>query len=469
MEKVSWEFPDFGIHMAKNNGSRHTQETKTVFGTNWMLELYRRDNDNDNDDDTKSLPAADEQQQQQNHKKLRFNFVVTRKRLSYREPVCLRVRYAFFVHHNSDVGASSSSLLWSDDRLGREFEVGTQFDVDNLALFDDFDSMNKSLAADDGTLVITVHFKLLSSSSTDDKAAAASCWKPAKIVPHPTLSRLRTDRTWADIAFSVVDDNADGGGRRKFLYAHRNILALHAPALLRLATAATTTNESSNSNNDRVIKEEEKDEENACSGSSSTTTIIVELPVWVVDPLALENLLAYIYDGSLPHRCDTYDSARAMLFAADRFACTSLKLYVESYMAEEILNHSNAADFLLLADALSCPFLKEAVFDEIAFVPSVVFDTEGWTTRVLKCERLVMEVMTARYCEPTEDERQRHVECLSVNTLRYRLVKQGLDVDGSRETLVKRLKTAHHRDHDAPASDAASATNSTGTSSYSSS
>jgi hypothetical protein len=339
--------------------------------------------------------------------------------------------------------------------------------VDNLALFDDFDSMNKSLAVDDGTLVITVHFKLLSSSSADDKAAvAASCWKPAKIVPHPTLSRLRTDRTWADIAFSVVDDNADGGGRRKFLYAHRNILALHAPALLRLAIAATTTNESSNSSNDRVIREEEEEEEDACSGTSSTTTII-ELPDQVVDPLALENLLAYIYDGSLPHRCDTYDSARALLLAADRFECTSLKLYVESYMAEEILNHANAADFLLLADALSCPLLKEAVFDEIAFVPSAVFNTEGWTTRVLKCERLVMEVMTARYCEPTEDERQRHVECLSVNTLRYRLVKQGLDVDGSRETLVKRFKTAHHGVHDAPACDAASATTSTGSTSSS--
>jgi hypothetical protein len=455
MEKVSWEFPDFGIHMAKN-GSRHTQEAKTVFGANWMLELYRRDNDND--DDTKSLPAADEQQQQQNHKKLRFDFVFTRKRLSYREPVCLRVRYAFFVRRISDVGASSSSLLWSDDRLGREFEVGTQFDVDNLALFDDLDSMNKSLAADDGTLVITVHFKLLSSSSADDKAAAASRWKPAKISLHPTLSRLRTDRTWADIAFSVVD-----GGRRRFLYAHRNTLALHAPALLRLATAATTTN-GSNSKNDPVIREE--DEEDACSGTSSTTTII-ELPDQVVDPLALENLLAYIYDGSLPHRCDTYDSARALLLAADRFECTSLKLYVESYMAEEILNHANAADFLLLADALSCPLLKEAVFDEIAFVPSAVFNTEGWTTRVLKCERLVMEVMTARYCEPTVDERKRYAECLSVNALRYRLVEQGLDVDGSRETLVKRFKTAHHGVHDAPACDAASATTSTGSTSSS--
>jgi hypothetical protein len=67
------------------------------------------------------------------------------------------------------------------------------------------------------------------------------------------------------------------------------------------------------------------------------------------------------------------------------------------------------------------------------------------------------EAMTTHYCEPTVDDRKReHAECLSVDNLRYRLAEQGLDVDGSRETLVKRLKTAHHGDH-APVS-AASAT-----------
>jgi hypothetical protein len=128
--------------------------------------------------------------------------------------------------------------------------------------------MNKSLAADEGTLIATAHFKLLSSMADDEAATAASscCWKPTKIIPHPTLSRLRTDRTWADISLMVQDGS---GGR--------------------------------------------------------------------------------------------------------------------------ILNHTNVADFLLLADAIFLSIVKRGIFRRDCFCP--LRSVEGWTTRVLQCERLVMEVI----------------------------------------------------------------------------
>jgi hypothetical protein len=100
---------------------------------------------------------------------------------------------------------------------------------------------------------------------------------------------------------------------------------------------------------------------------------MIELPE--VDPRAFENLLfrvAYSYDGSLPRPFRTFDAVKSLLIAADRFECTSLKLYVAHCAADKILRGTNAADFLLLADSISCAYLKEAALDEIAFVPEVV-------------------------------------------------------------------------------------------------
>jgi BTB/POZ domain len=168
---------------------------------------------------------------------------------------------------------------------------------------------------------------------------------------------------------------------------------------------------------------------------------MIELPD--VDPLVFENLLAYCYDGCLPHPISRFDTVKSLLIAADRFECTSLKLYAEHYAAEQILGWTNAADFLLFADSISCAYLKEAALDEIAFMPEAVFQSDGWT-RVMQSERLVMEVIRARYCcEPNvADRKKRRAEFMSVDTLRYHLAAKGLDVDGSRETLVKRFKTA---------------------------
>jgi BTB/POZ domain len=222
---------------------------------------------------------------------------------------------------------------------------------------------------------------------------------------------MRTDSTWTDIAFAVAGRN---------FKAHRCILAQHAPALLRLAE-----------NND-------ESEEDSSSDTTAKTTMIA-LPD--VDPHAFENLLSFSYDGALPHPFHTFHAVKSLLMVADRFECTSLKLYVEHCEAGRVLCGTNAADFLLLADSLSCAYLKEAALDEIAFVPEAVFRSDGWT-RVMQSERLMMEIIRARYCEPTVEDKKNRADCLPVDTLRYHLAVKGLDVDGSRETLVKRFKAA---------------------------
>jgi BTB/POZ domain len=346
---------------------------------------------------------------------------LTRKKLANNEPDKLRVRYAFSTttNNNANHASSSSSLIWCHERSGEDFRVGDQYVVDGLVLFDDDDddatainSMNNDKypldqadhAGRGGTLIFTVHFKLLA-------AGDSNIWKPSKISPHPTLSKMRTDLMFSDIAFAVA---------RRTFKAHRIILAQHAPALLRLA-------------------ENNEVEEADSSDTTTTTTTVIEVPD--VDPLVFENLLAYCYDGCLPHPISRFDTVKSLLIAADRFECTSLKLYVEHCEAGRVLCGTNAADFLLLADSLSCAYLKEAALDEIAFVPEAVFRSDGWT-RVMQSERLMMEIIRARYCEPTVEDKKNRADCLPVDTLRYHLAVKGLDVDGSRETLVKRFKAA---------------------------
>ena len=51
--------------------------------------------------------------------------------------------------------------------------------------------------------------------------------------------------------------------------------------------------------------------------------------------------------------------ARSLLELADRFGCVSLKLHAEAALAKEGVSVDEAADTLLLADAHSCPGLKE--------------------------------------------------------------------------------------------------------------
>jgi BTB/POZ domain len=425
MVTISWEFPD----LASNMNSKHKTNAKQALGTGWLIEVHptsEDDHDDHGDTTTNNEPTdqSDEDiQTKQKKKNKNFTLKLRRKKLANSEPVKLLVRFAFSATTKNNNHSSSTSLIWSNGRLGSDFEVDDQYFVDDLVLFDDDDAaaINSMINDKDpalldhtdhagrGTLIITVHLKLL--AARDSTTTAEPVWKPSKISPHPSLTKMRTDLMWTDISFLVSGRN---------FKAHRCILALHAPALLRLAEKA-------------------KVEEEDSSDTTTTTTRMIELPD--VDSLSFENLLAYTYDGSPPHLIRTFDTVKSLLIAADRFECTSLKLYVEHYAVEEVLCAPNAADFLLLADSISCARLKEAALDEIAFVPEAIFQSDGWT-RVMQSERLVMEVMRARYCKPTVEDKKRRAECMSVDTLRCHLAAKGLDVDGSRETLVKRFKAA---------------------------
>ena len=76
--------------------------------------------------------------------------------------------------------------------------------------------------------------------------------------------------------------------------------------------------------------------------------------------------------------CSTADGARGVLKAADRFGVTRLKQLAEIELATRHLSVESAADLLLLADAHSCPQLKESATELFVSKAPEVMATAGW-------------------------------------------------------------------------------------------
>jgi hypothetical protein len=135
-------------------------------------------------------------------------------------------------------------------------------------------------------------------------------------------------------------------------------------------------------------------------------------------------------------------------------------------MVDKLLTESNAAELLLLGDALSCALLKEAAI-HICKKYSAVTSSQAWAT-VQESTTLLAELLAAaprrrrhRHRRGTKkghrSNEKTDVEELSVGELRDRLLRHqhgggtccSCDddeiVDGSRETLVHRLRAMEGR------------------------
>ena len=197
-----------------------------------------------------------------------------------------------------------------------------------------------------------------------------------------------------------------------------------------------------------VITEEEafNDEDN----EGETKTIF--LPDF--GELVFEKLLEFIYMDKVPklEENDT-DDAKSILHAANRFGCTNLKLYMESVLVEKFLVPSNAIALLFLADSYSCALLKEAAMNVYAskFTDVMISSKEDWT-RLKESNDLLVELLLytnnpggrrkyASVVENGDGDTLENVDDFDVTSLRERLEKANLDVDGSRQILVERWKT----------------------------
>jgi hypothetical protein len=157
-----------------------------------------------------------------------------------------------------------------------------------------------------------------------------------------------------------------------------------------------------------------------------------------IDSSMFQALLHFVYTDELPATVNMDTDARTLLEVADRFGCSRLKLTAESEIVKAGINVENAAEFLLYADAHCCALLHEAAFNVCVANPTAVRASAGWT-QLKESPELLAELFGASPIGPSSESDS---DTMKVATLRQKLEEKNLDVDGTREMLIQRLKDA---------------------------
>ena len=123
---------------------------------------------------------------------------------------------------------------------------------------------------------------------------------------------------------------------------------------------------------------------------------------------------------------------------SNRFEVTRLKMIVENKMVRErIMTKENVSDYILFADAHCCPLLKEYAVSYFFLYRREILESQH-SKRLKESAELLSEIIMLTESENENDD----CKCMTVNELRKKLGKRKLDVDGSKDALVARLKEA---------------------------
>eukprot|EP00956_Cyclotella_meneghiniana_P005122 scaffold6381_cov69-Cyclotella_meneghiniana.AAC.2 len=91
-------------------------------------------------------------------------------------------------------------------------------------------------------------------------------------------------------------------------------------------------------------------------GQNPNSDVIVD----DISEVTFKLLLKFVYAEHRPSDEEILDNRRALIDAANRFELPNLKMAVEHVLVRErILTRKNVSDYILFADAQSCPLLKE--------------------------------------------------------------------------------------------------------------
>ena len=146
-------------------------------------------------------------------------------------------------------------------------------------------------------------------------------------------------------------------------------------------------------------------------------------------------VLAFVYAEHSPTDKEVLEHGKDLINAANRYELSDLKMAVEhTLVRERILTTKNVSDYILFADAQSCPLLKEYAISFLRLNATEVLKSK-YSECLKKSGDLLAEVVMLS--NKTEDE-----DTLTVNELRKELSKRKLDVDGTKETLLLRLEEA---------------------------
>lgn len=277
----------------------------------------------------------------------------------------------------------------------------------------------KDCLEDDGSLIVDINLQVYAESKK------SSTWYPKSVQNNSkVLKRLLENSKHSDVCFAIVNDD---GETTKF-HGHKNILSYGCPMLYDLI--------------------------------ANTSSKMDAIEIQNITGPIFKLLLKHIYTGLYPEMNDA-TTAKDCLLAADRFGLIHLKLWIESEITAKFVTTPNVvADWLCLADGHSCPLLKEKCMNMCSEDLRTIKATDGWK-HVKESSDLLMELLD--FCAGGGSSRRRHHQIrhsnttytndsiddddfdnMDIRTLRERLEVAELDLDGTRDMLIQRLK--EHRD-----------------------
>lgn len=228
-----------------------------------------------------------------------------------------------------------------------------------------------------------------------------------------------TATTTGDITFVV------GQGAKEFK-AHNFIIANLAKPLYDIAMIETESADESSNDESGVVILQDTDEGIFCA------------------------ILDSLYLGKMPDKVKSVDEGKQIIIACDKFGCIDLKLHAEKFL-QKVTNKKNTLDLLLFAEAHTCPTLKDKAMEmySIFAEEAIEANKDGWSS-IEKHPQLALDLL--RYICIDDRNRISYKSCgtcddLKASYMRFNskdlitvLRDKNLDIDGSREILLERLR-----------------------------
>ncbi|KAL7545717.1 hypothetical protein ACHAWF_009071 [Thalassiosira exigua] len=254
-----------------------------------------------------------------------------------------------------------------------------------------------------GTLVIEVQMKCKDKGPSSQPFFAENPFCGA-------MRGLILDEEFRDVVFLVEDGDKQirntrkrSGTSRVDFHAHRFVLKRCAPNLAEL-----------------------------CGSEPG----LVSVPITGVEPETFRLMLFYIYGGKLTED-DLKERSKDIVEAANKFGVVNLKLEAEAWFVKSTeISIENVLELLLYADSMNCALLKEAVMDFILANRSEVLEKVSFED----APGSIASDILAASMRIHPDEEGNEINTMRVCSLRKKLHEKGLDIDGSRETLIARLR-----------------------------
>jgi len=264
----------------------------------------------------------------------------------------------------------------------------------------------------DGTLTFQVWMKI-----SDPSKQLEVPFIPANPICKNILKKF-LDEDSADVVFEVSSESNDKGKKKRkrgqtttgtTFHAHRLILQDGAPQLAGLCKPSGR-------------------------GDPPRITLVH------VEPRVFRHMLYYVYGGKLAEE-DLDANAKQLIDAADKYGIVNLKLQAEAfYVKSTKLAIDNILDNLLYSYSKNCALLKEAVMDFIIENGDTVMEKVSFNDCPGSAVTDILAAVSRGKEKGDDSSNSGNYNSMRVATLRRMLDEKGLDVDGSRETMVALLK-----------------------------